>query len=109
MRRDPRPRRSTTPPARRAATRPIHPVVKQTKPEVTSKDLPHAYARYITIDRASYTLRFFHRLRLEKSYLVAVGQQGLETPAGLYHVLDKQVNPSWHVPTPPGPAASPGR
>jgi lipoprotein-anchoring transpeptidase ErfK/SrfK len=94
----------------------IHPVVKQTKPEVTTKDLPHAYARYITIDRASYTLRFFDHLRLEKSYLVAVGQQGLETPAGLYHVLDKQVNPSWHVPNsawagslagqviPPGPS-----
>jgi lipoprotein-anchoring transpeptidase ErfK/SrfK len=24
--------------------------------------------------------------------------QGLETPAGLYHIQDKQVNPSWHVP-----------
>jgi lipoprotein-anchoring transpeptidase ErfK/SrfK len=24
--------------------------------------------------------------------------QGLETPAGLYDVQDKQVNPSWHVP-----------
>jgi lipoprotein-anchoring transpeptidase ErfK/SrfK len=94
----------------------IHPVVKRTKPEVTTKELPQAYARYITIDRASYTLRFFHHLRLERSYLVAVGQQGLETPAGLYHVLDKQVNPSWHVPNsawagslagqviPPGPA-----
>jgi lipoprotein-anchoring transpeptidase ErfK/SrfK len=27
-----------------------------------------------------------------------VGQQGLQTPAGLYHIQDKQVNPSWHVP-----------
>jgi lipoprotein-anchoring transpeptidase ErfK/SrfK len=27
-----------------------------------------------------------------------VGMQGLETPAGLYHIQDKQVNPSWHVP-----------
>jgi lipoprotein-anchoring transpeptidase ErfK/SrfK len=24
--------------------------------------------------------------------------QGLETPAGLYDVQDKQVDPSWHVP-----------
>ena len=29
---------------------------------------------------------------------IAVGQQGLETPAGLYHAQDKQVDPSWHVP-----------
>jgi lipoprotein-anchoring transpeptidase ErfK/SrfK len=94
----------------------IQPVVKQTKPEVTTKELPQAYARYITIDRGSFTLRFFHHLKLERSYTIAVGQQGLETPAGLYHAIDKQVDPSWHVPNsawagslagqviPPGPA-----
>jgi lipoprotein-anchoring transpeptidase ErfK/SrfK len=95
---------------------PVHPVVKQTKPDVTTKDLPHAFARYIVINRSSFTLRFFHHLKLERSYTVAVGQQGLETPAGLYHAQDKQVDPSWHVPNsawagslagqviPPGPA-----
>jgi lipoprotein-anchoring transpeptidase ErfK/SrfK len=91
-------------------------VVHETKPEVTTKDLPHAYSRYIVINRGSFTLRFFHHLRLERSYTIAVGQQGLETPAGLYHATDKQVDPSWHVPNsawagslagqviPPGPA-----
>jgi lipoprotein-anchoring transpeptidase ErfK/SrfK len=95
---------------------PVQAVVKTTKPEVTTKDLPHAYPRYIFIDRGSYTLRFYDHLKLVKSYPIAVGQQGLETPAGLYHALDKQVNPSWHVPNsawagslagqviPPGPA-----
>jgi lipoprotein-anchoring transpeptidase ErfK/SrfK len=94
----------------------VQPVVRQTKPEVTTKDLPQAYARYIVINRSSFTLRFFHHLRLQRSYTVAVGQQGLETPAGLYHAQDKQVDPSWHVPNsawagslagqviPPGPA-----
>jgi lipoprotein-anchoring transpeptidase ErfK/SrfK len=94
----------------------IQPVVRETKPEVTTKDLPHEYARYILIDRADFTLLFFHRLRLERRYPIAVGQQGLETPAGLYHATDKQVNPTWHVPDsawagslagqdiPPGPA-----
>jgi lipoprotein-anchoring transpeptidase ErfK/SrfK len=94
----------------------IRPVVKETKPEVTTKELPQVYARYITIDRANFTLRFFHHLKLESSYTIAVGQQGLETPAGLYHTIDKQVNPSWHVPNsawagslagqviPPGPS-----
>jgi lipoprotein-anchoring transpeptidase ErfK/SrfK len=91
-------------------------VVETTKPEVNKKDLAQAYPRYIYIDRGSYTLRFYHHLKLEKSYSIAVGQQGLETPAGLYHALDKQVDPSWHVPNsawagslagqviPPGPA-----
>jgi lipoprotein-anchoring transpeptidase ErfK/SrfK len=95
---------------------PVHPVVKETKPDVTTKDLPNAYARYIVINRSTFTLRFFHHLKLERSYTVAVGQQGLETPAGLYHAQDKQVDPSWHVPNsawagslagqviPPGPA-----
>jgi lipoprotein-anchoring transpeptidase ErfK/SrfK len=95
---------------------PVQAVVKTTKPEVTTKDLPHAYPRYIYIDRGGYTLRFYDHLKLVKSYPIAVGQQGLETPAGLYHALDKQVNPSWHVPNsawagslagqviPPGPA-----
>ena len=32
------------------------------------------------------------------SYTIAVGRQGLETPAGEYTVQDKQINPSWHVP-----------
>jgi lipoprotein-anchoring transpeptidase ErfK/SrfK len=95
---------------------PVQAVVETTKPEVTTKDLASAYPRYIYIDRGSYTLRFYSHLKLVKSYTIAVGQQGLETPAGLYHALDKQVNPSWHVPNsawagslagqviPPGPA-----
>jgi lipoprotein-anchoring transpeptidase ErfK/SrfK len=77
---------------------PVAAAIKQTKPDVTTKDLAHAYARYIVINRESFTLRFFHNLKLQRSYTVAVGQQGLETPAGLYHAQDKQVDPSWHVP-----------
>jgi lipoprotein-anchoring transpeptidase ErfK/SrfK len=76
----------------------VTPVVEQTKPKVTTKDLPQAYARYIVINRETFTLRFFQNLKLLKSYTVAVGQQGLETPAGLYHAQDKQVDPSWQVP-----------
>ena len=38
---------------------PVHAVVKTTKPEVTTKDLPQAYPRYIYIDRGGFTLRFY--------------------------------------------------
>jgi lipoprotein-anchoring transpeptidase ErfK/SrfK len=94
----------------------VQALVKTTKPDVTTKDLASAYPRYIYIDRGSFTLRFYSHLKLVKSYTIAVGQQGLETPAGLYHAQDKQVDPSWHVPNsawagslagqviPPGPA-----
>ena len=76
----------------------LRPVVKRTKPEITRGELADAYPSYITIDRSTYTLRLFRNLKLSKSYTVAVGQVGLETPAGLYFIQDKQVNPSWHVP-----------
>lgn len=67
-------------------------------PEVTTKEVASAYPTYLTLDRSSYTLRFYGDLKLVKSYTVAVGQEGLETPEGLYHIQDKQVEPTWHVP-----------
>lgn len=72
--------------------------VHVTTPKVTTAQLAKKYPQVITIDRGAFTLRFFKRLRLAKTYRIAVGRAGLETPAGLYHIQDKQVNPSWHVP-----------
>ena len=74
------------------------PVVARTKPEITKSELADEYPLYITVDRGAFTLRLFEDLKLTKSYTVAVGQIGLETPAGLYSIQDKQVDPSWHVP-----------
>jgi lipoprotein-anchoring transpeptidase ErfK/SrfK len=72
--------------------------VRVKKPKITIAKLGKKYPVVVTIDRASFKLRFFKRLRLAHTYRIAVGQAGLETPAGLYHVQDKAVNPSWHVP-----------
>jgi lipoprotein-anchoring transpeptidase ErfK/SrfK len=59
---------------------------------------------------------YYSHLKLAKTYEIAVGMQGLETPAGLYHIQWKQVDPPWYVPkkawagslagtvVPPGPA-----
>ncbi len=69
-----------------------------TKPKVTTSQLASKYPAFITIDRGSFQLRLFKDLKLVHTYPIAVGMQGLETPAGLYHIQDKQVNPSWHVP-----------
>ena len=68
------------------------------KPEVTSSEVAAEYPSYLTLDRASFTLRLWEHLKLAKTYTVAVGQEGLETPEGLYHIQEKQENPSWHVP-----------
>jgi lipoprotein-anchoring transpeptidase ErfK/SrfK len=60
--------------------------------------LERRYGTYILVSRETYTLRLYKRLRLAKTYRIAVGRAGLETPAGEYTIDDKQVNPSWHVP-----------
>src|SRR5437588_9818175 len=44
-----------------------------------------------------------------KTYIIAVGQKGLETPAGVYEINDKQIDPSWHVPNSPWAGALAGR
>jgi lipoprotein-anchoring transpeptidase ErfK/SrfK len=99
-------------PGRRTVSAPVDKV----KPEVTTDELAQQYPAYITIDRPAFQLRLWKELQLVKAYTIAVGQAGLETPAGQYTINDKQVNPSWHVPNsdwagdlagqviPPGPA-----
>ncbi len=68
------------------------------KPEVTGEEVAAEYPTYLTLDRSSYTLRFWKNLKLAKTYTVAVGQVGLETPEGTYAIQDKQENPTWNVP-----------
>jgi lipoprotein-anchoring transpeptidase ErfK/SrfK len=67
-------------------------------PEVSGEEVASEYPTYLTLDRSTYTLRFWKDLKLAETYTVAVGQEGLETPEGLYHIQDKQVEPTWHVP-----------
>ncbi|MEK6252851.1 MAG: L,D-transpeptidase/peptidoglycan binding protein [Actinomycetota bacterium] len=86
------------------------------KPKVSTDQVASQYPSYLTLDRAAFTLRLWDHLKLAKGYSVAVGQAGLETPEGLYHIESKEVNPTWHVPesswagslagtdVPPGPS-----
>jgi hypothetical protein len=67
-------------------------------PRVWTSNLKQRYGTFILVSRETYTLRLYKELKLVKSYRIAVGRQGLETPAGLYEINDKQINPSWHVP-----------
>jgi hypothetical protein len=76
----------------------LHTRLVPVRAPVTYKVLQRRYPRIITIDRDSFTLRLFRSLRPWKRYSIAVGMAGLETPAGTYHIQDKQVNPAWHVP-----------
>jgi lipoprotein-anchoring transpeptidase ErfK/SrfK len=72
--------------------------VERVKPQVTTDQLADEYPVFVTVDRGAFELRLWKRLKLAQTYTIAVGQAGLETPAGEYSIDDKQINPSWHVP-----------
>jgi hypothetical protein len=72
--------------------------VHKTKPEVTTEEVAERYPSYLTLDRASFTLRLFRNLELTRTYTVAVGQEGLETPEGTYEIQAMEEEPTWYVP-----------
>lgn len=72
--------------------------VKVVRPQVTSDELADRYPIVLVVDRRGFKLRLFKRLRQVRTYTIAVGRVGLETPAGLYRVQNKAVDPAWHVP-----------
>ncbi len=82
---------------RRIVTAPI----KRIKPKVTGKKLAAKYPVVVTVDRGGFRLSLFKDLRRVRIYPIAVGQAGLETPAGLYKIQNKAVNPAWTVPNSP--------
>ncbi len=72
--------------------------VEKVKPEVTTSQLASKYPTYIVVDRSNFQLRLYRDLKLEKTYTVAIGAVGYDTPTGLYTIQDKQVDPVWSVP-----------
>ena len=80
------------------AAREIDVPVEKVRPKVTSTELADKYPSAIIVNRGAFTLRLFKDLKEVKSYPVAVGQAGLETPQGLYTIQNMAENPAWHVP-----------
>ena len=68
------------------------------EPKVATKDLVHRYGTIVIVKRDSFRLELYKGLKLAKTYPIAVGQAGLETPAGRYTIQNKAMNPAWHVP-----------
>ena len=74
---------------------------RHTRPKVTTADLKRKYDTVIVVNRNQFRLRLFKELKPAQSYGIAVGQVGLETPAGQYTIANKAINPAWHVPNSP--------
>jgi lipoprotein-anchoring transpeptidase ErfK/SrfK len=80
------------------ADRVVEVSTKVTKPEVTKDELASQYPVVVTINRPSFELRLWKNLQLVKTYTIAVGAIGYDTPSGLYHIQNKAVNPAWTMP-----------
>jgi hypothetical protein len=64
-------------------------------------DLRREHRAVLTIDRASFKLRYFKNLKYKRSYGIAVGAPGYETPTGRFSIHNKAVNPAWSAPDEP--------
>jgi lipoprotein-anchoring transpeptidase ErfK/SrfK len=71
---------------------------RHTQPKVTTSDLKRKYDTVIIVNRGQFRLRLFKGLKPRQTFGIAVGQVGLETPAGQYAIANKAINPAWHVP-----------
>jgi lipoprotein-anchoring transpeptidase ErfK/SrfK len=72
--------------------------VKTTKPKVTRSELAKKYPTLLVADRSTFQLKLYKDLKLAKTYTVAFGAVGYDTPTGLYNIQNKQVDPVWSVP-----------
>ena len=68
------------------------------QPKVSTKQLARKYPAVLVVNRGAFKLTLYKNLKRSKTYGIAVGQVGLETPAGLYNIQNKAENPAWHVP-----------
>jgi lipoprotein-anchoring transpeptidase ErfK/SrfK len=68
------------------------------EPEVTTEELADKYPTVLIVNRGAFQVTLYKDLKLAKTYNVAIGAAGYDTPTGLYHIQNKAVNPAWSVP-----------
>ncbi len=81
--------------------RSVEAVATVTKAKVTRAQLAGKYPTLLVVDRGAFKLRLYKKLKLTKTYTVAVGAVGFDTPTGLYNIQNKGVNVPWSVPNKP--------
>jgi lipoprotein-anchoring transpeptidase ErfK/SrfK len=94
-----------SPTARRAVRQRIRKVF----PPLNANDMRRRYGTVVTIDRRTRNLRLFKRLRHRRTYDIAVGMAGFETPRGFFRIRNKRVNPAWTAPNRPWAGSYAGR
>jgi lipoprotein-anchoring transpeptidase ErfK/SrfK len=90
---------------------PVRLPTKQVAPAKTAA----SFGPVIVVTRGANTLQLYDGTRLVRTFPVATGQSIYPTPAGIWHIMDKQRDPWWYPPTydswakglkpvPPGPS-----
>ncbi len=80
------------------ATRRFSASTHHVAPAVSTDKLIAQNATTLVVNREAFRLTVFKNLKAVKSYSVAIGAVGLDTPAGLYHIQNKAVDPAWTEP-----------
>jgi lipoprotein-anchoring transpeptidase ErfK/SrfK len=68
------------------------------EPNVTTAQLREKYPAVLIVNRSAFRLTFYKNLKPAKTYGIAIGEAGRETPAGLYKIQNKAVDPAWTMP-----------
>ena len=68
------------------------------QPEVRTEELEEKYATVLYVNRRSFKLTLYRALKPVRTYGIAVGKVGMDTPSGLYNIQNKAIDPAWHVP-----------
>ncbi len=72
--------------------------IDEVAPQITTGELAAENPTYLTVDRNGFQLRLWENLELARTYTIAVGAVGFDTPAGVYNIQNKAVDPAWSVP-----------
>ena len=72
----------------------VHLSTRAIKPEVTEDSL----GKSIVISISQNRLWLYDGVKLDRTYPVATGQPQYPTPTGHFHVITKEVDPTWHNP-----------
>jgi lipoprotein-anchoring transpeptidase ErfK/SrfK len=73
-------------------------VTHHVAPKVSTQQLINQNSTTLVVNREQFKLTVYKDLKAVKSYSVAIGAIGRDTPAGLYHIQNKAVNPAWTKP-----------
>lgn len=80
------------------ASRRLSAATEKANPKVTSAQVKANYKTAMVVNRKAFRLTLFKNFKKVKTYEIAVGAVGLETPAGVYNIQNKAVNPAWTKP-----------